>query len=147
VKTGIARPLRAAIGLAVLFTILFIVNGYVREYRSLERSQTGASAAGSSSPTSATAEGGEEGTPAAEGEAASPADTPEEKPAVYVIVRIDGLNLRVKPDKASESQKGLSKGDRLVLLSEVDGWYEVRTESGEQGWVSSSSTYTSIEGR
>lgn len=136
------RVLRAAAGVAVLFALLVVVNGWWRDYQRgvdpvdppSEATQTPDGAAGGEAPAA----------PPAEGE--TPAEREEPQPSGQeVVVLIDGLNFRKQPSREGELIRGLGRGSRLAHLETADGWHRVRDEDGVEGYVSASPQYTKVE--
>lgn len=52
------------------------------------------------------------------------------------LVTTDGVALRKSPSPGAETIGRLAAGLKLVLVSDLGRWYEVRTEKGESGFVS-----------
>lgn len=141
-RLGPDRLVRAGVGLAVLLVLALTVRGWWSDYREAAEQNGRASA-----ETSASAEPTDSPT-AAEGE--EQPTTPSAEPAATVetvIVLIDGLNFRSAPRDDATPMRGLDKGERLRLLGERDGWYEVRDSDGQTGWVSANPSYTKTERR
>ncbi len=59
-------------------------------------------------------------------------------PQVIILDTPTGY-LRVRKDSAASSAQiaNVNPGDKLLLISEKDGWYEVRLSDGKTGWISS----------
>lgn len=62
-----------------------------------------------------------------------------------VVVLIDGLNFRKKPQTEAESIRGLKKGDKLLLVAKQDDWYQVKDSKGTVGWVAAKPQYVKVE--
>lgn len=139
-----SRVIRALVGLAVLFTLIIVVRGWWSDYRDANRDASRTRRTESSvepTPTASEEDGaGEDGGATEESEA--PAQKGE-----TVVVLIDGLNFRSEPKSSARSLRGLDKGEKLELLGERDGWYEVKDGEGNTGWVSTNPTYTRTERR
>lgn len=133
-----AKALKAAAGIAVLLVLALTVRGWWGDYRQGVRTTRDApettASVEATSPIDAEGEGDS-------GETAEPA------PDNTVVVLIDGLNFRSAPKDDAKPLRGLDKGERLELLGERDGWYEVRDEDGATGWVSSNPSYTKTDRR
>lgn len=140
---------RAAVGLVVLLTLIFMVRGWFADYREAVERARGRDNGQSQEETSAPSEDDGEGEDAAPSEdAAAPEDEAETTPADNtVVVLIDGLNFRSAPEGSARSLRGLDKGEELELLSQRDGWYEVEDGDGVKGWVSTNPSYTKTERR
>ncbi len=134
----LAAVMRAAVGLVVLFVLLYTVSNWWTDYRSAGTGQTGASTTETVSPSDGEGEGASK--PAEE----SPADKTSSQSST-VIVLVDGLNLRVEPKNDAKSIRGLNKNEKLVLLKTDGKWHEVETAEGDKGWISSSPSYTRVE--
>lgn len=136
-----SRMFRALIGIVVLTVLFFMVLGWWRDYRQdVPASAEKASVTETATP-SPDAAGGE--TAPQKPTEASPADKPAAKPK-YVVVVIEGLNFRPEPSSDSKPIRGLSEGEKLVLLETKDGWYLVRADDGTEGWVSADPQYAQI---
>lgn len=135
-----ARVAKAIAGIVVLVVLAWIVNGYIGEYR--ESSGSGEpTSRDSATPTAPPAEtGGEQ----PESDPASPA---QDSGVGSVTVLIDGLNLRKEAKTDSPTLGGLKEGDKLTLIGQADGWYEVQTTDGSRGWVSANPAYAKAEER
>ncbi|MBN2847717.1 MAG: SH3 domain-containing protein [Coriobacteriia bacterium] len=96
--------------------------------------------------TSGTVEATE--TPTAEEPGEPAAETPEgetpAEPVVYVRVITEGLNMRSQPMTTSTVIKTLKADQRLVLLEKGSGWYRVRDDAGDEGWVAAGGRYTEL---
>lgn len=66
--------------------------------------------------------------------AAAPAAPAGDMPTALVIA--DKANLRTAPNKDSAPFMTVSKGTRLVVESQRDGWYSVYAPNGSRAWVS-----------
>lgn len=135
------KLVRAAVGVVALLLLVFLVGGWLSDYRRAAEQQRVAPR-----PDNRTRE--QTATPSDAGgeEATAPAAKKDAGDATVVIL-IDGLNFRPEPDEDASPIRGLDKGERLDLLSTRKGWYEVRDEDGERGWVSSNPSYTKTERR
>ena len=137
-KQSETKVVRAIAGIVVLLVLAWIVNGYIGEYRESSGSEEPA-------PQESTATAPPEETG---GEPADPGRTPSAEPASSngsVIVLIDGLNLRKEAKTDSPTLGGLKEGDKLTLIGQTEGWYEVQTSDGSRGWVSANPSYVKIE--
>jgi hypothetical protein len=56
-------------------------------------------------------------------------------PAAYIIK--ETVNLRADGNTASTVVKQLKDGEKVYLIQNEQGWYEVRDENGDQGWLRS----------
>ena len=76
--------------------------------------------------------------------AAAPAPAPSSPSTTAggetVIVKPASLNVRTGPGTKYAIVLGVRGGDRLTVLERSEGWIRVRTDSGKEGWVSSSFT-------
>lgn len=136
------KVVRAAVGVAVLLVLALVVGGWWSDYRRAadQRRVAPRHEDRATESTAAPSTGEGEGSTPSAGQA-------EEKESASVVVLIDGLNFRPEPDEDAEPIRGLDKGERLDLVGTKKGWYEVRDEDGEQGWVSSNPSYTKTERR
>lgn len=62
-----------------------------------------------------------------------------------VVVLVDGLNMRLKPQTSATVVKKLDKGVRLFLIEKTDGWYHVRDAQGYEGYIAAGGQYTKLE--
>ena len=84
------------------------------------------------------------GTPAEEPAAETPEGETPAEPVVYVRVITEGLNMRSQPMTTSTVIKTLKADQRLVLLEKGSGWYRVRDDAGDEGWVAAGGRYTEL---
>jgi len=133
VTSSLTKWLKAAVALIVLVFLLYTVRGWWTEYKAAPR--TGITT-GTVEPTT---------TPAAEKPAeSSPADDGTAQPDV-LIVTTDGLNFRVDPDATAKNLRGLKEGEKLTVVKKNGDWYQVKTATGETGWITDNPSYTRIE--
>ncbi|TLM98632.1 MAG: SH3 domain-containing protein [Actinobacteria bacterium] len=135
----VPRAVKAAVGVVVVVVIALLVWNWVGDYRSASGSR-----ASSSAETSSTAPKGSKESGSGKPAEASPADTGTPT-ATFVVVKIDGLNFRKEPAQDAAAIRGLDQGEKLLLLQERSGWYQVRAEDGTTGWVSANPGYTTVE--
>lgn len=135
---AVVRKLAAV---AVLIFLVVRVIGIVVDYQDAAK---GGGEANSEATSTAGPDGEGESTQTPSQDATA---TPEETAAAgkVVIVAIPGLNFRMEPKPSGEVLKTLPKGTRLILLSETNGWYQVRADDGTVGWVSASEQYVRVE--
>lgn len=107
-----AKIIRGVIGLVVVLGLLVVVNNWYHQYKSAPR----ADARVTTATVAATA-------------TATPANSQ------VVLVLIDGLNFRSKPDATGTSLRGLKKGEKLVVVGKTGTWLHVQDPSGAVGWV------------
>lgn len=138
-STSLSRVARAAAGVALLLVLALVVRGFWSDFRAAERAASArtprVSADASSTPS--TSEGEGQGTVEETTAPVAPAATSDD----MLTVLIDGLNFRTAPKDDARALRGLDKGEKLDLLSERGGWYEVRDTHGATGWVSSNPNY------
>lgn len=77
-------------------------------------------------------------------DAAAPAEGEGAAEGPVVIVLIDGLNLRTKPQTSATVIKKLDKDVRLTLIETSEGWYHVRDSAGDEGFVAAGGQYTKL---
>ncbi len=132
-NTTIGKVAKAVAGLVLLFILLIVVNRWYGEYK-----REAADSAVKVPPTAASQQGSGTPTPTA----GKPA-----KPKVTLIVLTDGLNFREQPTRDGNPIRGLSKGEKLALISASaePGWYNVQDAKGVKGWISSNSSYTKVQ--
>ncbi len=135
-SSDLKNILRGVAALAALVVLIFVVWGYVSDFRDAGNTapETTSTVEPSQTPdgAKAAAEGAKEG--AAESTAGK-----------VVIVTIDGLNFRTKPESDAKAIRGLEKGEKLTLVKTQDGWYQVKDAAGKVGWISSNPQYSKIE--
>lgn len=118
------KIVRGVIGVIVVVTLLIVVNNWWRAYRH-------ASPSTSSSVTTQT--------PTATSTA--PASTASRQ---TVLVIIEGLNFRSKPDATGTSIRGLKKGEHLVIVGKTGTWLQLQDANGTVGWVHDNPQYLKI---
>ena len=139
-RTREAKVIKAIVGLAVLLILALVVSGYFSEYREANGGGEDASQAETTPTTPPAEQGGEQ----PEGEQ-TPSAVPASGKKDMVVVLIDGLNLRKEARTDSPTLGGLDEGDKLTLIGQTEGWYEVQTADGSRGWVSANPAYVRIE--
>ena len=118
-----SRIVRAIAGIIVLVILLVTVNGWWSEYKK--------------------ATPGRASTPANSAPAAT--ETVAPAPSETVVILVDGLNFREKPDATGASIRGLKKGEQFVMVSKTGSWLELKDASGKIGWVNNNPQYVRIE--
>ena len=116
-----AKIVRGVLGLIVVVALLIVVHNWYRQYKTAPR----AVAVVTTSTVAATA-------------TASPASTQ------VVLVLIDGLNFRSKPDATGTSLRGLKKGEKLVVVGKAGTWLHLQDSSGALGWVAYNPQYLRV---
>lgn len=109
-----AKIVRGIIGLVILVALIVLVNSWYRQFRTAPKAESRVATA-TVAATSTTAP--------------APANN------TVVLVLIDGLNFRVKPDATGTSLRGLKKGEKLVVVGKTGTWLHVQDNSGAVGWV------------
>lgn len=51
------------------------------------------------------------------------------------IIKVSVVNLRTSNNKNADISGKLSGGDKVLVIGWKDGWYNVRLDSGKEGWV------------
>lgn len=131
-NTDMTRVVKGVAAVIVLLILFFVVMGWWRDYRSARPETTAPETTSTATPTVEPTKTPTQGKKAA----------PQGK---VVTVLIDGLNLRAEPSAAAKRVGGLDKGDKLTLLKQQDGWYQVRTEAKKTGWITDNPQYSRIE--
>ena len=57
------------------------------------------------------------------------------KPVKSVLVSVGKANVRMGPGSDNDIAFQLEKGDSAKFLSKRDGWVEIQTADGDQGWI------------
>lgn len=126
----IDKRVRAVVGLMGMAVVVAVVFGYLADYKQAAVRRP----ARASSATTETAGSG------------TATSAPTAQTATRVVVMIEGLNFRPRPDAMSRPIAGLKKGDRLALMDTLEsGWFKVKDAKGVEGYVSSNPTYTTLE--
>lgn len=141
------RILKAVAAVAVLALLLFVVFGWLGQYREAT------SPAGTGTTTTPTVDAtgtaepddGDSDDDAGDDGDDQSSDDPAEKPTVVIL--IEGLNFRATPASDGRRIRGLGQGDRLELLKTEGGWHQVRADNGDEGWISANAQYTRVEGQ
>lgn len=131
---------RAVLGKLIPWLLLVIVTwialGFYGNYRQEVRdSKANGSQETTANPDSETTT---DAAAPAEGEGAAATEGP------MVVVLIDGLNLRTKPQTSAAVIKKLDKDARLTLIEQSEGWYHVRDPGGDEGFVAAGGQYTKL---
>lgn len=125
----------------VLVLLVVVVLRWVGDYRVKAAAAKDAAQSTEQTPTP---------TPSKEGSAkpgsggGSKSTTKADTKATIVIVDIDGLNFRPKPDAKAKPIRGLDKGEELILIAQKDTWYNVKAADGTKGWITAAQGYTSL---
>jgi len=128
--------IRAAAALVVLATLVITVRGWWTQYKTAPPATGGVTATSEATATPGAAEPVE----APPQEPAPPEEAPAEEQVLEVLT--DGLNFRVDPDATAKAIRGLQKGETVTVLNKNGGWYQVRTEQGDTGWITDNPSYT-----
>jgi uncharacterized protein YgiM (DUF1202 family) len=129
VNRTVLTVLKAIVGLLVLFVLLYTVSNWWQEYRSEAAKPRPAA-----------------GSKVGEGSGQKSEQAPEAvKAGTTVVVLVDGLNLREEPSSSAKAVQGLEKGEKVVVIKQDGEWYEVKTDKGKTGWISSSPSYSRVE--
>lgn len=130
---------RAVGGALLLAGVLFSIIGYVGDYRSAKR------AGASSDVTSSVDATGASVPDTSSGNGLGAMQPAKEATGATVVVQIEGLNLRVKPESDAEVIRGLARGEKLRWVSSRTGWYQVTDRDSRTGWISSNPQYATLE--
>lgn len=133
---GLQGVLGKLIPWLLLVLVSWIALGFYGNYRQDVRD----SRATGSQETTATEDSGTatDAAAPAEGEGTAATEGP------MVVVLIDGLNLRTKPQTSAAVIKKLDKDARLTLIEQSEGWYHVRDSVGDEGFVAAGGQYTKL---
>lgn len=118
------KVIRALAGLIVLLILVVTVNGWWSDYKKATPKRDSAEATATPAAAEAIAPVAASGT---------------------VLILVDGLNFREKPDATGTSIRGLKKGERFVVVSKTGSWLELKDPSGKVGWVNNNPQYLRIE--
>jgi peptidoglycan DL-endopeptidase CwlO len=138
---------RAGVALALLVVVVFVLLGYVGDYRSAKSQGSGESTGTAETTGTASAETTKAAGAGKSGTTTAKAATKTVETAAVgavVTVQIEGLNFRSEPKAAGAVIRGLSKGERLTWIATENGWYKVTDKGGQVGWVSSSGQYATL---
>lgn len=130
----LARLVRRLVAWALLILLAAIAFSWYSDYRSAPKTpgtSTSTETTRSVEPTDVVDSSGE-------GTASGEAKTP------VVMVLAEGLNLRAEPRTNSDVIKKLKRGTALELLETANGWYRVRDDAGDEGWVAAGGNYTEL---
>lgn len=146
-SSSLVKFVKGVVGVVVLIAIAVVLRSWVTDYKSAAARDEKKVASLEESSTSVTTS-----TPSslATGKGSGRVYTPATitSGTKFVVVLIDGLNLRERPEADAKSVTALKKGESLTLLStKRDGWYEVKSSDHGKGWVSSNPSYTQIKER
>lgn len=127
----------------LLAVVAFVALGLLGEYRDAASGGRDIVPGNSTEPTSSA-----DGTPSADSTEIPETEPIEASPDAVkqtVVVLVEGLNLREDATTDSTVIKRLALDARLELLGESVGWYHVRDEAGDEGWVAAGGKYTRLE--
>lgn len=141
------RYVRAVLGIVVLVFLGFTLKGWWGEYETQKAAQAAQEEASATIDASGTVDAS--GTASSGSKAKTLGYTPATitSGTRVIVVLIDGLNLREKPESDAKALRPLKKDESLTVISERPGWYEARDSEDVQGWVSSNPAYTKVQDR
>lgn len=133
------KLLRGGVGIVVLAALVVVVLNFYGDFRDARKAPATGETTRSVTPTTSVSP-----SPKSSTTPSSPAKTQQGSTTKMVEVLIDGLNFREKPASDGKPIRGLSAGDRLVLVETQGSWYRVRDNQGTEGWVNSNPQYTKL---
>ena len=122
------RLVRSLIGIIVMVILLIVVNNWWGDYKDAASRLPDAPATSTVDATKT-----------------APATGSPSVARKTVLVLIDGLNFRKKPETGSATIRGLKKGEKLTLVKAQEDWYQVRDSDGAVGWVAAKPQYVRLE--
>lgn len=128
------KLIRGLLGLVVLVFLIVTISGWWREYKKATPGKVDAEASATVAATE---------TPGAKPGEPSPAD--KMASSTHVLILIDGLNFREKPDATGANIRGLKKGERFILIAQNGTWLNVQDTTGKAGWINNNAQYVRIE--
>ena len=135
----VPRTAKAVVGVIAVVVVAGIVMNWVGDYRAASSGRDGTAATTPSAQATSTA--GSTGKPAGTSKP-TPRTTKPAATTQVLLVKVDGLNFRSKPSDQSKAMRGLSKGERVVVISSEGNWYKVEDSKGVVGYITSNPTYT-----
>jgi len=114
-----AKIIRAAIGVAVIIVLGFVVMNWWNDYKSAAATRKAAAVVAATTPTS----------------------TPAAAVTGVGVARIAGVNFRTKPSSSAKLIRGLKKGEKVTVLLKEGSWYKVKDSKGKTGWVTANGDY------
>lgn len=145
-NTTLAKVIKGALGVFVLFFLLVTVNRWWSDYRE-SRADVGV-AVTTSTPAPQQGKGSEAAPEPADKVSADKDDSKKPKTEAKtktVVVLTQGLRFREEPDQESNLIRELDKGDKLVYIKTQGNWYQVQDDEGTRGWVSARTDYTRLQ--
>ena len=61
------------------------------------------------------------------------------------LIKIDGVNFRVKPTSSAKLIRALSKGEKVTVLAKEGQWYKVKDKKNKTGWITASTDYVELQ--
>jgi uncharacterized protein YgiM (DUF1202 family) len=120
---SVAKIVRAAIGLAIVVILGFVVMGWWNDFKSAPPTPA-------ASPTVST----------------TPTSTVSTTTVTGIgIARIDGVNFRTKPASNAKLIRGLKKGEKVTILLKDGAWYKVKDSKNKTGWVTANGDYVTLQ--
>jgi N-acetylmuramoyl-L-alanine amidase len=119
------KVLRAVLGVLVVGVLLWVVLNWYGQY------QTAASNGARPATTQAVAP--------RSGIATGSAGT------TYAIVKVNGVNFRVKPASSAKLIRGMKMGEKVTVLAKDGQWYQVKDAKGTVGWVTADADYVGVQ--
>lgn len=121
---GTARLIKGIIGVVVVVVLLIMVSNWWADYQRAASKQPAKTATSTVDSTKTV-------------EKTTTAST-------TVVVLIDGLNFRKKPQADATTIRGLKKGEKLVLVKSQADWYQVKDSKGVVGFVAAKPQYVRV---
>jgi SH3-like domain-containing protein len=59
--------------------------------------------------------------------------------------KVDGVHVREVPEADGTVLSDLGKGATFEVLAKREGWYRIRDASGKMGWVTSDTSFVTVE--
>ena len=103
------RLVRSLVGIIVMVILLIVVNNWWGDYKDAASRLPDAPATSTVDATNT-----------------APATGSPSVAKKTVLVLIDGLNFRKKPETGSATIRGLKKGEKLTLVKAQEDWYQFR---------------------
>jgi uncharacterized protein YgiM (DUF1202 family) len=118
-----ARIIRAAVGVIVVVALGFVVMNWWNDYRSTAKSKP-------STPVVAPG---------------TPSTVPSSTVAGVAVVKMNGVNFRMKPSSSAKLIRGLKEGEKVTIILQDGQWFKVKDAKGKTGWVTATGGYVVLE--
>jgi uncharacterized protein YgiM (DUF1202 family) len=63
----------------------------------------------------------------------------------YGIMKLDGVNFRVKPTSSAKLIRTFKKGEKVTIFAKEGQWYKVKDKKNKSGWITTNADYVDLQ--